>query len=121
MVNVIGILIFLRFVGIALITTKFDNCNPLSLLFDRCPFYALHYLLDNILIRFGSKLYRQIVGIPMGMIALKAPGRDCTNNSELLHKIGVLRRYAMKLFVFTRELLKAIRWRSKYNGCTLSI
>ena len=27
---------------------------------------ALHYLLDNISIRFGSKLYRQIVGIPMG-------------------------------------------------------
>ena len=28
-------------------------------------FFALHYLLDNIFIRFGSKLYRQIVGIPM--------------------------------------------------------
>ena len=27
---------------------------------------ALIYLLDNIYIRFGSKLYRQIVGIPMG-------------------------------------------------------
>ena len=27
---------------------------------------ALYYLLDNIFIRFGSKLYRQIVGIPMG-------------------------------------------------------
>ena len=27
---------------------------------------ALHYLLDNIFIRFGSKLYRQIVGITMG-------------------------------------------------------
>ena len=27
---------------------------------------ALHYFLDNIFIRFGSKLYRQIVGIPMG-------------------------------------------------------
>ena len=27
---------------------------------------ALHYLLDNLIIRFGSKLYRQIVGIPMG-------------------------------------------------------
>ena len=27
---------------------------------------ALHYLLDNIFIRFGSKLCRQIVGIPMG-------------------------------------------------------
>ena len=26
---------------------------------------ALHYLLDNIFIRFGLKLYRQIVGIPM--------------------------------------------------------
>ena len=27
---------------------------------------ALHYLLDNLFIRFGPKLYRQIVGIPMG-------------------------------------------------------
>ena len=27
---------------------------------------ALHYLLDQIFIRFGSELYRQIVGIPMG-------------------------------------------------------
>ena len=27
---------------------------------------ALHYLLDNIFIIFGPKLYRQIVGIPMG-------------------------------------------------------
>ena len=27
---------------------------------------ALHYLLDNIFIRFGSKLYRQIVCLPMG-------------------------------------------------------
>ena len=27
---------------------------------------ALHYLLDNMFIRFDSKLYRYIVGIPMG-------------------------------------------------------
>ena len=27
---------------------------------------ALHYLLDNVFIGFGSKLYRQILGIPMG-------------------------------------------------------
>ena len=27
---------------------------------------ALTFLLDNIYIRFGSKLYRQIAGIPMG-------------------------------------------------------
>ena len=33
---------------------------------------ALHYLLDNISIRFGSKLYRQIVGIPMGCAPLVA-------------------------------------------------
>ena len=29
---------------------------------------ALHFLLDNKFIRLGSKLYRQIVGIPMGTI-----------------------------------------------------
>ena len=28
---------------------------------------AIHYLLDNIFIRFGSKLYRKIVGVPMGI------------------------------------------------------
>ena len=28
--------------------------------------YALVYLLDNIFIRFGTKLYRQTIGIPMG-------------------------------------------------------
>ena len=28
---------------------------------------ALTFLLDNIYIRFGSKLYRQIVGVPMGI------------------------------------------------------
>ena len=27
---------------------------------------TLHYVLDNIFIRFGSKLYRHIVSIPMG-------------------------------------------------------
>ena len=56
-----------------------------------------------------------------GIIALKASGRDCTNNNELLHKIGVLQHYDMQLFVFTSELLQAIRWRSKYNGCTQRI
>ena len=34
---------------------------------------ALHYLLDNLFIRFDSKLYRQIVGIPM-----------CTNCAPLV-------------------------------------
>ena len=31
---------------------------------------ALTYLLNNIFIRFGTKLYRQIVGIPMCLIVL---------------------------------------------------
>ena len=31
---------------------------------------ALVYLLDNIFIRFGTKLYRQTIGIPMGIIVL---------------------------------------------------
>ena len=42
----------------------------------------------------------------LSIIALKASGRDCTNNNELLHKIGVLQRYAMQLFVFTSEFYK---------------
>ena len=37
------------------------NCGHVRKMCD-----ALHYLLDNIFIRFGSKFYRQIVGIPMG-------------------------------------------------------
>ena len=37
------------------------NCGRIIKMCD-----ALHYLLDNIFIRFGSKLYRRIVGIPMG-------------------------------------------------------
>ena len=62
-----------------------------------------------------------IVLTSISIIALKASGRDCTNNNELLHKIGVLQRYAKQLLVFTSELLQAIRWRSKYNGCTQRI
>ena len=34
---------------------------------------ALHYVLNNIFIRFGSKLYRQIVGIPSGTKLKCAP------------------------------------------------
>ena len=42
------------------------------------------------------------------IIALKTPRRDCTNNNELLHKKGVLQRYAMQLFVFRKKLVQAI-------------
>ena len=57
----------------------------------------------------------------VGIIALKASGRDCTNNNELLHKIGVLQHYAMQVFVLRSEFLQANRWRSKYNGYTQRI
>ena len=60
------------------------NYDQVCITYTRCAFFtseqpkgfklwscpkvcdALHYLLDNIFIRFGSKLYRQIVGIPVG-------------------------------------------------------
>ena len=35
-------------------------------------------------------LLRGIYSVRMSIIALNASGRDCTNNNELLHKIGVL-------------------------------
>ena len=43
-----------------------NNLNDINCGHVRKCFDGLHYLLDNIFIRFGSKLYRQIVGIPMG-------------------------------------------------------
>ena len=58
---------------------------------------SLHFLFTMILIYLS-------IDSTTGIIALKASGRDCTNNNELLHKIGVLQRYAMHLFVFTSEL-----------------
>ena len=43
-----------------------NNLNDIKLWSSQKMCDALHYLLDNIFIEFGSKLYRQIVGIPMG-------------------------------------------------------
>ena len=53
---------------IALFTSKQPKRYKLWSCQKMCD--ALHYLLDNIFIRFGSKLYRQIVGIPMVLIWL---------------------------------------------------
>ena len=44
-------------------TDSYNNCK---LWFCQKDCDVLVYLLDNIFIRFGTKLYRQIVGIPMG-------------------------------------------------------
>ena len=41
--------------------------NPKNIMHGLVKMYdALTFLLDNIFIRFGTKLYRQVVGIPMG-------------------------------------------------------
>ena len=48
----------------AFITSEHPKMYKLSSCQKMCD--ALHYLLDNVFIRFASKLYRQIVGIPMG-------------------------------------------------------
>ena len=48
----------------AFFTSKQPKLNKLLSCQKMCD--AVHYLLDSILIRFGSKLYTQIVGIPMG-------------------------------------------------------
>ena len=58
-----------NFIWLVMIKMPFLLLNNLN---DICKLWlcqkmcdALHYLSDNIFIRFGSKLYRQIVGIPM--------------------------------------------------------
>ena len=50
---------------------------------------ALTYLLDNIFIRFGTKLYRQIIGIPMG-----------TNNATLIADLF--------LFCYERDFMASL-------------
>ena len=49
----------------AFFTSK-DHCNGYQLWSCQNVCDALSFLLDNNYIRFGTKLYRQIVGIPMG-------------------------------------------------------
>ena len=59
-----------HFIWLVMRNVQFSLMNNLHVKHLNCGHVivcdALHYLLDNIFIRFGSKLYRQIVGIPMG-------------------------------------------------------
>ena len=57
---------------------------------------ALIYLLDNIYIRFGSKLYRQNVGIPMG-----------TNCAPLVADLF--------LFCYERDFMKSLTKEKRYD------
>ena len=55
-----------HFIKLVMIKLPFLLLNNLNCGHVRKMCDALHYLLDNIFIRFRSKLYRQIVGNPMG-------------------------------------------------------
>ena len=57
---------------------------------------ALIYLLDNIYIRFGSKLYRQNLGIPMG-----------TNCAPLVADLF--------LFCYERDFMKSLTKEKRYD------
>ena len=57
---------FILHVMIGILFTPLMQLKIIIYGFVRKVFEALTFLLDNIYIRFGSKLYRQIVGIPMG-------------------------------------------------------
>ena len=57
---------------------------------------ALIFLLDNIFIRFGSKLYRQNVGIPMG-----------TNCAPFVADLF--------LFCYDRDFMKSLTKRKRYD------
>ena len=75
---------------------------------------ALTYLLDNIFIRFGTKLYRRIVGIPM-----------CTNCSPLIANLflfGYERNFMASLsYNKEAEIIQAFNFTSRYLDDLLNI
>ena len=75
---------------------------------------ALIYLLDNIYIRFGTKLYRQIIGIPMG-----------TNCAPLVADLFLFcyeRHFMMSLSdVKQAEIIEAFKSTSRYLDDLLNI
>ena len=75
---------------------------------------ALTFLLDNIYIRFGSKLYRQIVGIPMG-----------TNCAPLVADLFLFcyeRDFMLSLSEDTQsDVIEAFSSTSRYLDWTLTI
>ena len=74
---------------------------------------ALIYLLDNIYIRFGTKLYRQIVGIPKG-----------TNCAPLVADVFILlwkRFHDVSFCVKQAEIIEAFKSTSKYLDDLLNI
>ena len=73
---------------------------------------ALHYLLDNIFIRFGSKLYRQNVGISLG-----------TNCAPLVADLFNYERDFMlfRLDITQTDIIEAFNATSRYLDDLLNI
>ena len=74
---------------------------------------ALIFLLDNIYIRFGTKLHRQIVGIPMG-----------TNYAPLVADLFLFfyeRDFMMSLSADDAEIIEAFNSTSRYLDDLLNI
>ena len=75
---------------------------------------ALIYLLDNIYIRFGTKLYRQIVGIPMGT--------GCAPLVADLFLFCYKRDFMTSLYdVKQAEIIEAFKFTSRYLDDLLNI
>ena len=75
---------------------------------------ALIYLLDNIYIRFGTKLYRQIVGVPMGTNCIPLVGDlflFCNERDFMTSLSGV--KHA--------EIIEAFKSTSRYPDNLLNI
>ena len=74
---------------------------------------ALTYLLDNIFIGFGTKLYRQIVGIPIG-----------TNCAPLIADLFLFcyqRDFMASLSYNKAEIIQALNFTSRYLDDRLNI
>ena len=84
---------------------------------------ALHYLLDNTFVRFGSKLYRQIVVIPIGtncgpLVAdwlLFCYGRDLFSLSDkkqtdIIEAFNSSSRYLDELLIIYNPYFEQIKW-----------
>ena len=71
---------------------------------------ALHYRLDNIFIKFGSKLYKQIVGIPMG-----------TNSAPLVADLFLFcYERDFMLYLSDNNIIEAFNSTSRYSDIRLT-
>ena len=76
---------------------------------------ALTFLLDNIYLRFGTKLFRQIVGIPMVPIGIAHP-------LWLICSCFVMKETMMSLSVVNQsEIIEAFSSTSRYVDDLLNI